>query len=141
MDQVATNTFIARRFPVLDIVAYEIKVSNAIMSPYSIQEFAPGQCLQEVPDRILTTEGRSQIASIIANILVSKEKTSSPSAPSFPERCINFSKLSISVFIAPFKIQQQEEVHESTSCPPVADFMGTILDMWYEKSCTDGSLM
>ncbi len=57
-------------------------------------------------------------------------------APGIPDRCDDFSTLSTSVVIAPFKIEKGE-VLKSTSSPSVADFMGAILDMWYEASQVD----
>lgn len=138
-DQVAINSHVATLFPVPGIVAYDSTADNAIESPYIIQKLAPGKCLEDVLDEDLTTEDRFQIASIIANIIVRMEKVSFPTpgrlvtAAGIPDRCDDFSRLSTSVVIAPFKTDEGE-VLQSTSSSSVADFMGAILNMRYENS-------
>ena len=141
-DQIAINSYVATHLPVPGILAYDTTADNAIESPYSIQKFAPGQCLQDVLDGDLKTDDRFQIASIIADILVRIESLSFPTpgrlvtAPDIPDRCDDFSTISTNVAIAPFMIEEGE-VLESTSCPSVGDFIGAILDMWYEASKID----
>ena len=138
-DQVGILSFGAKLFPVPGIIAYDITADNAIESPYIIQKFAPGQSLAEVLRGDLTTEDRFQIAYIIADILVRMERVSFPTpgrlvtGPGIPDRCDDFSQLSVSAVIAPFKIVDGE-VLKSTLSPSVADFMGSILDMYYETS-------
>ncbi len=56
-----------------------------------------------------------------------------------PDCCDDFSTLSTGVVIAPFKIDEGE-VLKSTSSPSVADFIGAILDMWYETSQIDDTV-
>ena len=141
-DQIAINSYVATHLPVPSILAYDTTANNAIESPYSIQKFAPGQCLQDVLDGDLTTDDRFQIASIVADILVRIESLSFPTpgrlvtAPDIPNRCDDFSTISTNVAIAPFMIEEGE-VLKSTSCPSVGDFIGAILDMWYEASKID----
>lgn len=138
-DQVGIVSFGAKLFPVPEIIAYDITADNAIEAPYIIQKFAPGQSLAEVLRGDLTMEDRFQIASIIADILVRMEKVSFPTpgrlvtGPGIPDRCDDFSQLSIGTVIAPFKIVDGE-VLESTLSPSVADFMGSILDTYYATS-------
>lgn len=141
-DQIAINSYVATHLPVPDILAYDTTVDNAIESPYIIQKFATGQCLEDVLDGDLTTDDRLQIASTVADIIVRIERLSFPTpgrvvtTPDIPNRCDNFSTKSTNVAIAPFKIDEGE-VLQSTSCPAVGDFLGAILDMWYETSQID----
>lgn len=94
----------------------------------------------------LTIEHRCQIASSIADIFARMERASFPSrgrlvaSPGIPDRCNDFSTISTGVDIAPFKIYDGE-VLGSTSSPSVADFMGSILDMYYETSQIDGKYL
>lgn len=61
-------------------------------------------------------------------------------SPGIPDRCNDFSTISTGVDIAPFKIYDWE-VLGSTSSPSVADFMVSILDMYYETSQIDGKYL
>lgn len=141
-DQIAINSYVAAHLPVPDILSYDTTVNNAIESPYTIQRFAAGQCLEDVLDGDLTTDERFQIASSLADILVRIEKLSFPTpgrlvtAPGIPNRCHDFSRISTNIAIAPFMIDEGE-VQKSTLCPAVGDFIGAILDMWYEASKID----
>lgn len=141
-DQIAINSYVATHLPVPGIIAYDTTVDNAIESPYTIQKFATGQCLEDVLDGDLTTDDRFQIASTVADILVRIERLSFPTpgrlvtAPDIANRCDDFSTISTNVAIAPFMIDEGE-VLKSTSCPSVGDFLGAILDMWYEASKID----
>ena len=138
-DQIGIISFTSKILPVPEILAYDTTADNAIESPYTIQKLAPGQSLAEVFRGDLTTEDRFQIVSIVADIIIRMERVSFPTpgrlvtAPGIPDRCDNFSTISTSVVIAPFKIRNGE-VLESTSSASVADFMGAILDAYYETS-------
>ncbi|MCJ1347958.1 hypothetical protein MMC31_006188 [Peltigera leucophlebia] len=139
-DHVAINSYAATYFPVPEIIAYDSTADNAIDSPYIIQKFAQGQCLEKLfEERVLAIEDHIQIASIVAGIFARMEKLSFPTpgrlvtATDIPDRCDDFSILSTNVAIAPFKTEEGE-VLASTSSPSVADFLGAILDMRYENS-------
>lgn len=137
-DQVGIISFAAPLIPVPGVLAYDTTTDNIIKSPYIIQKLAPGQPLSEVFQGALTIQDRFQIASIIADIFVRMERISFPkpgrlvTGPGIPERCDDFSQLSTGVVIAPFKICTGEVV-ESTSSKSVGDFMGAIIDMYYES--------
>lgn len=141
-DQIAINSYVATHLPVPQILAYDTTVNNAIESPYTILKYATGQCLEDVLDGDLTTDDRFQIASTVADILLRIEKLSFPTpgriatAPDIASRCDDFSTKSTDMVIAPFRIDEGE-VLKSTSCPAVGDFLGAILDMWYETSKID----
>lgn len=141
-DQIAINSFVATHLPVPGILAYDTIVNNPIESPYTIQRFATSQCLEDVLDGDLTTDDRFQIAFSVADILARIERLSFPTpgrlvtAPDLPHRCDDFSTISTKIAIAPIRIEEGE-VHKSTSCPAVGDYIGVILDMWYQASKID----
>lgn len=145
-NQVGIISFVTPLLPVPGILAYDITADNEIKSPYIIQKLAPGQPLLDVLRGDLTIEDRFQIASIIADVLIRMETVSfrTPgrlvTGPSIPDRCDDFSQLSADMVIAPFKTYDGE-VLKSTSSTSVADFMGAILDMYYEKSLINEKFM
>lgn len=143
-DQVAINSFVARHFPVPQILAYNTTPDNAIELPFYIQKISRGQCLREVLNGNLATNDRLKIVSIIANMLVRIEKVSFPTpgrlvaALDVPDRWNDCSTLSASVNIAPFMIGERE-VRKSLSCSSVADFIQAILDQHYKISSEIGN--
>lgn len=138
-DQVAITSYLASYLPVPAILAYDITFDNAIEAPYVIQKLAPGQCLDDVYDNDLPIEERLQIASLIAGLIVRIELISFPTpgrlatAPNNPDRCDDFSNLTASLIIAPFRTQNWE-LPESASSPPVADFLDALLNKRIEEN-------
>lgn len=139
MDQVAIVSYVGTLFPVPKILAYDSTDQNAIKAPYTIQEFAPGQRLDEVlENEVLTSEDCLQIASIIADIFARMQKELAPrsgrfvSSPNLPHRCDDVSVLSPIPVLASFKIAGLE-VPESISSGSVKDLMKAIIGLRYEE--------